>query len=160
MTHATIRPDVHQTLDVHGDVLAQVALDTALLLDGLSDAPPFLLGKVLHLDGRIDAALLQDAIGAAKLNMVYGYMLGGPEQKQQLVEATREKAVARTTKCTCWERYEEFEVDPDLRAGCNAHQQQTEEGLKVINPKITYKLKKAMGWGDPYCEALIEFEDE
>ena len=103
---------------------------------------------------------VEDAIGAAKLTMVYGYMLGGPEQKQQLVEATREKAVARTTKCTCWERYEEFEVDLDLRAGCNSHQASSKESLKTVNPKLIYKLKKAMGWGDPYCESVIEFKEE
>ena len=65
----------------------------------------------------------------------------------------------RYTKCPWLERYKEFELDPELiicPAGCQAW---CEEGLNAITPKLDYKLIKAMPWGDPYCEGVIEFKE-
>src|SRR5262245_37518246 len=45
MTHAAVAADFHQPLDIHRDVLAQVALDVALLLDDPADLAHVLFGQ-------------------------------------------------------------------------------------------------------------------
>ena len=103
---------------------------------------------------------VEDAVGAAKLVDVAATLMNGPELEFEIVEATPERVVSRITKCTWMEKYKEFEVPPTLRpciSGCPAW---CEEGLKAVNPKITSKLTKAMPFGDPYCEEIIEFKDE
>jgi hypothetical protein len=40
-----------------------------------------------------------------------------------------------------------------------AHQANSEDGLKAINPKITYKFTKAIPWGKSYWEEVIEFKN-
>ena len=56
-------------------------------------------------------------------------------------------------------RYKEFNVDyaliPCVR-GCPAWH---DEGLKAINPNLTWKMTKFMPRGDPYCEWIIEFNE-
>jgi hypothetical protein len=101
-----------------------------------------------------------DAIGAVKLHIVAGTLAGGPETKYEIFEANPEKVIVRRQKCVWWERYSEFNVDPELTlcdAGCQAY---AEEGFKAVNPKITNKLTKAMPRGEPYCEFVIKFKDE
>ena len=84
---------------------------------------------------------------------------GGPERKIELVEATPERTVVRTNICAWWERYKEHKVDPEF-CGCpTGDQAWWENGLKAINPNLTYQLTKAMPRGDPYCEAIIEFNE-
>jgi len=51
----TIASDVHQPLDVHLNLLAQVALDRSLLIDDGSDAIYFFLGQLSHLPIGIDS---------------------------------------------------------------------------------------------------------
>jgi len=103
---------------------------------------------------------VEDALGAAKLVIVAAVLIQGPENKYELVEATPERAVDNTTNCVTWERYNEFEVDPEHRACDSACQLWAEEGLKAVNPKIAFKLTKAMPRGDPYCEDFYEFREE
>lgn len=103
---------------------------------------------------------VEDAIGAAKLVIVAGALMRGPEIKDEIIEATRERAVLRRTQCVWIERYKEYEVDTELLTCPPAHQAFSEEGLKAINPKITHTLTKAIPWGDPYCEWIIEFKKE
>src|SRR5258708_2538912 len=62
--HAAVAADFHQPLDVHRDVLAQVAFHAALLLDDPADLPHVVLGQILDADVRTDAGVLQDAVGA------------------------------------------------------------------------------------------------
>src|SRR5262245_5739188 len=62
--HAPVGPHLHQTLDVHGDVLAEVALHPALGVDDLRDAARLLLGEVLDPHVRIDLGLAQDPVTA------------------------------------------------------------------------------------------------
>ena len=103
---------------------------------------------------------VKDAIGAAKLVDVVGDLLTGPEWEGEFVEQTPERVIWRDTKCPWWERYKEFEVDPVLRtceSGCHAW---VGEGLKAVNPKITFKLTKSLPLGDPYCEFVWEFKEE
>lgn len=101
---------------------------------------------------------VEDAVGAAKLHIVATTLLQGPEFTPEIVEATPERVVSRTTKCSWMERYKEFEVDPEDIVCVAGHQTWGEEGLKAIDPKLTWKVTKAMPWGDPYCEHVIEFE--
>ena len=103
---------------------------------------------------------VEDAVGAVKLIIVTGDLMGGPEIKNEIVKATRERVVIRRTQCVWIERYKEYEVDTELLTCPSAHQANYEEGHKPINPKITYTLTKAIPWGDPYCEAVIEFKEE
>src|SRR5512143_2825259 len=44
--HTAIAADVHQALDVHGDVAAQVPLDLDVVSDDLSNPDDLVLGKV------------------------------------------------------------------------------------------------------------------
>jgi len=103
---------------------------------------------------------VEDAVGAAKLTIVTGVLLEGPEFIPEIVEATPERVVLRWIKCPFWERYKEFEANPELIPCDVGHQAWCGEGLKAINPKITYKLTKSMPWGDSFCEDVYEFKEE
>src|SRR5207247_5638701 len=56
--------DFHQPLDVQADVLAEVALDFALVGDDLADAPHFILGEVFHARVAIHLGLAEDVARA------------------------------------------------------------------------------------------------
>ena len=103
---------------------------------------------------------VEDAVGASKLAIVFATLLSGPEPWWEIVEATPERAIFRAPECWCWEIYNEYEVEPEFRPCEVAEKSCWEEGFKEINPKITFKLTKALPWGDAYCEAVIEFKDE
>jgi hypothetical protein len=53
-----------------------------------------------------------------------------------------------------------LEVDPEFIMCPSVHQLLNEEGLKAINPKITFKRTTAIPRGDSYCEEIIEFKEE
>jgi hypothetical protein len=103
---------------------------------------------------------VEDAIEADKLTEVAATLTSGPEQAFKIVEATPERVVSRTIKCAFMERYKELEVDPALSTCPGGDQAWGKEGLKAIDPKITYKITKAMPWGDPYCEFVYEFKEK
>jgi len=103
---------------------------------------------------------VEDAIGAAKLVKVAATLLAGPEYQLDIVDATPERVVIRRSQCPWWNRYEELIAELPLRVCEPGHIGWTEEGLQSINPKLTYTLTKALPWGDPYCEEIIEFKEE
>ena len=103
---------------------------------------------------------VEDAVGAAKLVWVAVTLQQGPESEREIVEATPERVVGRTTKCGWWERFNELEVDPEFRGACTICEAWGEEGLKAVNPKLTIKRTKARPRGDPYCEFIYEFKEE
>ena len=103
---------------------------------------------------------VEDAIGAAKLVEVYVKLLAGPEYKIEIVESTPEKVVIRRPQCPWWNRYVELGVDLTLRGCDSGHVGWMEEGLKELNPKLTYRLTKTLPWGDPICEEVIECKEE
>jgi hypothetical protein len=103
---------------------------------------------------------VEDAIGAAKLIIVAATLLCGPELEFEIVEETPERVVVRWHKCVWTERYKEFEVDPAFIPCPKGHKVMWNEGLKLIDPKLSDKLTKAMPWGDPYCEDVYEFKCE
>ena len=98
---------------------------------------------------------VDDAVGVATLASVTSKVSMGPELESELVEAAPEKAVVRVTKCPWWERYKEFGITED--ASCNvSHTANATEGVKAVNPNITFKMTKALPRGDPYCELIYE----
>jgi hypothetical protein len=64
MPKSPITSDVHETFDVHGDLFAKVAFDSALRVDDPADLADVLLGELFHLDFRTDPRLFQDELGA------------------------------------------------------------------------------------------------
>src|SRR5436190_2068509 len=60
MPQTPIRSDVHQTLDVHLDTLAQIAFDLALRFDDRTNAPEIVLGQVAHPRVSIDVGLFEN----------------------------------------------------------------------------------------------------
>lgn len=103
---------------------------------------------------------VENAIDADDLLTVTGELQSGPEWQGEFVEKTPEKVVYRNYKCPWMERYKEFEVDHGLIVCPSSDQLWCEEGLKAVNPKLTYKLTTAMPRGAPYCEYVIEFKEE
>ena len=103
---------------------------------------------------------VEGAIGAAKLVIVAATLLMGPEWEYERVEESKERTVIRTTKCAWWEGYKELAVDHTLRTcdkgGCHTW---VVGGLNAINPKLTFKLTKALPRGDPYCEYIFRIEE-
>jgi hypothetical protein len=107
---------------------------------------------------------VENAIDADDLVEVVCVLAIDPEsgsESGEYVEKSPERVVWRINRCLTWERYNEFEVDSEHRAGCHGVCQiWMEEGLKAVNPKIAFKLTKARSIGDPYCGYVIEFKDE
>jgi len=103
---------------------------------------------------------VRDATEAATFAMLALMLLMGPETQSELIEATPERAVVRTTKCPFWERYEENEVNPELIPCEIGHQAFCKEGFKAITPNVTYKLVKARPSGESYCEGVYEFKEK
>ena len=62
MTEPAIRANLDQPLDVHGDVLAQVAFDRAFRLDDLTNPVHLVFVQVLHLLVGIDIGGLQNLV--------------------------------------------------------------------------------------------------
>src|SRR6266849_9972298 len=52
VAQAAVAADLHQPLDVHRDLLAEIAFDAPLLLEHPADLPDVLLGEILHADIR------------------------------------------------------------------------------------------------------------
>jgi len=102
---------------------------------------------------------VEDAIGAAKLVWVAARLMFGPEWEMKYVEKTTGRVVVRYTKCPMLETHKEW-LDPAFIDCEGGHQVIIKEGLKVINPKLTFKITKAIPRGDPYCEDVYEFKDE
>ena len=100
---------------------------------------------------------VEDAVGAANVAAVAAVLSMGPEMEGERIEETEKRVVDRVTKCPWWERAKEFGITAqyDCVPGCSAW---CEEGLKAINPKLTFKVTKALPRGDPYCESVIELK--
>ena len=103
---------------------------------------------------------VEDAIGAAKLSIVAGILANGPEVEYKIVEETKERVIVRWNKCPFWDRQKELGVDPEHMACHVGHDTFNKEGLKAIDSRLIFELKKAFSWGDPYCEEVYEFKEE
>ena len=78
----------------------------------------------------------------------------GPEFEFEVVEATKDRCVGRTTQCPWHKRWKEQGVEIDT---CSAgHQNWGEGAAESLNPAFTFKLTKNMVRGDPHCEWVVE----
>jgi len=102
---------------------------------------------------------VEDAIGAENLLTVVGTLQCGPDRESSYIERTPERVIMRFLKCPWWEIYMEYGIKPEFTLCEPCCAEKFEEGIQKINPKITYKLSKAMPRGDPYCEFLTEFKE-
>src|SRR5579863_129764 len=75
MPQAPVTPDVHQPLDVHGDLSAKVAFDPEVPFDDLPEPDDLLLPKILDPGIRVDLRHLEDPIR------------GGPSDPENIREA-------------------------------------------------------------------------
>src|SRR5438552_3126478 len=64
VTAAAVAADFHQPLDVHRDLLAEIAFDAALLLEHAADFAHVLLGEILHADVGADARRAEHVVRA------------------------------------------------------------------------------------------------
>ena len=78
----------------------------------------------------------------------------GPEFVFEVVEATQDRCVGRTTQCPWHKRWKEQGLDFDP---CGVgHQRWADGAVGSLNPNFTFKLTKVMPRGDSYCEWVVE----
>lgn len=78
----------------------------------------------------------------------------GPEFVFEVVEASKDRCVGRTTQCPWHKRWKEQGVDFDTCG--TGHQSWGEGAVESLNPSFTFKLTKNMLHGDAYCEWVVE----
>lgn len=78
----------------------------------------------------------------------------GPEFKFEVVEASEDRCVVRTTKCAWHERWKELGLKDDFCG--SGHQGWGDGAVGSLNPNFTFSLTKNMVRGDQFCEWIIE----
>src|ERR1700744_3092086 len=66
VTQAAIATQVHQTLDVHRHIAAQIALNQIVAVDDFADLDGFGFRQIANATGRIDAQLRDDLLGSVQ----------------------------------------------------------------------------------------------
>jgi len=78
----------------------------------------------------------------------------GPEFVFEVVEATKERCVGKTTQCPWHKRWKEQGLDINT---CGVgHQRWGDGAAESLNPDFTFRLTKNMLLGDPHCEWVVE----
>lgn len=78
----------------------------------------------------------------------------GPEFVFEVVEATKDRCVGRTTQCPWHKRWQEQGVGFNT---CGVgHQRWGDGAVESLNPNYTFKLTKNMVAGDSHCEWVVE----
>jgi len=78
----------------------------------------------------------------------------GPEFVFEVVEATKDRCVGKTTQCPWHKRWKEQGLDFDT---CGVgHQRWGDGATESLNPNFTFRLTKNMVRGDSHCEWVIE----
>lgn len=78
----------------------------------------------------------------------------GPEFEFEVVEATADRGVGKTSQCPWHKRWKEQGVDFN---SCGAGHQRWGDGpAESLNPNFTFKLTKNMLLGDSHCEWVVE----
>jgi hypothetical protein len=78
----------------------------------------------------------------------------GPEFKFEVVEASEDRCVGRTTECPWHKRWKELGLDFDT---CGVgHQRWGDGAIESLNPDFSFRLTKNMIRGDAYCEWVVE----
>src|SRR4051812_42408891 len=70
MTNATIRPDIHQALDVHGDFGAERAFSLEVAIDHLTQLIHVGVREIANAQVHVDTGLLENLAGTATANAV------------------------------------------------------------------------------------------
>ena len=78
----------------------------------------------------------------------------GPEFEFEVVEASGDRCVGRTTQCPWHRRWEE--QDQGFNSCGVGHQRWGEGAVQSLNPDFTFRLTKNMVCGDAYCEWVVE----
>src|SRR5438132_579477 len=68
VTQPAVRTDLHQSLDVHLDVLLDIAHHSAFFIDDLADPGDLLLGEARDLDVALDLSPVKDLDGSTASN--------------------------------------------------------------------------------------------
>ena len=78
----------------------------------------------------------------------------GPEFEFEVVEATEDRCVGRTTQCPWHKRWQEQNQGFD---SCSVgHQRWGDGAVQSLNPDFTFRLTKNMVRGDAHCEWVVE----
>lgn len=78
----------------------------------------------------------------------------GPEFVFEIVEATKDRCVGKTTECPWHKRWKENGLDFDP---CGVgHQRWGDGAAESLNPNFTFKLTRNMVRGDSHCEWVVE----
>ena len=78
----------------------------------------------------------------------------GPEFVFEVVEATKDRCVGKTTQCPWHKRWKEQGLDINT---CGVgHQRWGDGAVESLNPNFTFRLTKNMLLGDPHCEWVVE----
>jgi len=78
----------------------------------------------------------------------------GPEFVFEVVEASKDRCVGKTTQCPWHKRWKEQGLDFDT---CSAgHQSWGDGAAESLNPNFSFKLTKNMVRGDSHCERVVE----
>lgn len=78
----------------------------------------------------------------------------GPEFVFEVVEATADRCVGRTTECPWHKRWKEQGLAMDT---CSAgHQRWGDGAVESLNPDFKFTLLKNMVRGDSHCEWIVE----
>ena len=78
----------------------------------------------------------------------------GPEFKFEVVEATEDRCVGKTTGCPWHERWKELGLDFDFCS--SGHQAWGDGATESLNPNFIFRLTKNMVRGDSTCEWVVE----
>ncbi len=78
----------------------------------------------------------------------------GPEFKFEIVEATEDRCVGKTSECPWHKRWKELGFD--FNACGVGHQRWGEGAVESLNPDFRFKLIKNMLLGDAHCEWVVE----
>jgi hypothetical protein len=78
----------------------------------------------------------------------------GPEFQFEVVEATADRCVGKTTECPWHKRWKEQGLDMNT---CGVgHQRWGDGAAESLNPDFTFRLTKNMVAGDSHCEWVVE----
>jgi len=78
----------------------------------------------------------------------------GPEFVFEVVEATKDRCVGKTTECPWHKRWKEQGIDFNT---CGVgHQRWGDGAVESLNPNFSFKLTKNMLLGDAHCEWVVE----
>jgi hypothetical protein len=95
-----------------------------------------------------------NAVDIEKIGHLMAKVAMGPEFEFEVVEATDDRCVGRTTHCPWHNRWKEQGIDFDI---CGVGHQNWGAGTtESLNPDFTFKLTKNMLHGDPHCEWVVE----